>query len=326
MSGAVVDLTAIIPCHNEAENVQPAYAEIKRELARYGDAELLFIDDGSTDATLDRVKQLAALDPNVKYLSFSRNFGQEAAFSAGFKYARATWTVQFDADLQAPASEVHKLIAKALEGYDAVFSYRPHRRDPLHRRLGSDLLNWVAVRLGIELPRGAWGFRVVRTSVARRVVDLRLASPYFLATVPLLTCRWTRVPVEHRERAHGPGKWTFRKLAVHAIDLFTGFSFRALVPVYLLAAAASVTAAVLVGLLAAGRVPPDAVGAAVLAVQGAMFLGLAVVARYLVRVVKGQARPPLYIIRDGNLPVDPADDLYRGEREAVLAWREGRVR
>ncbi len=326
MSGAVVDLTAIIPCHNEAENVQPAYAEIKRELARYGDAELLFIDDGSTDATLDRVKQLAALDPNVKYLSFSRNFGQEAAFSAGFKYARATWTVQFDADLQAPASEVHKLIAKALEGYDAVFSYRPHRRDPLHRRLGSGLLNWVAVRLGIELPRGAWGFRMVRTSVARRVVDLRLASPYFLATVPLLTCRWTRVPVEHRERAHGPGKWTFRKLAVHAIDLFTGFSFRALVPVYLLAAAASVTAAVLVGLLAAGRVPPDAVGAAVLAVQGAMFLGLAVVARYLVRVVKGQARPPLYIIRDGNLPVDPADDLYRGEREAVLAWREGRVR
>jgi len=326
MSGAVVDLTAIIPCHNEAENVQPAYAEIKRELARYGDAELLFIDDGSTDATLDRVKQLAALDPNVKYLSFSRNFGQEAAFSAGFKYARATWTVQFDADLQAPASEVHKLIAKALEGYDAVFSYRPHRRDPLHRRLGSDLLNWVAVRLGIELPRGAWGFRMVRTSVARRVVDLRLASPYFLATVPLLTCRWTRVPVEHRERAHGPGKWTFRKLAVHAIDLFTGFSFRALVPVYLLAAAASVTAAVLVGLLAAGRVPPDAVGAAVLAVQGAMFLGLAVVARYLVRVVKGQARPPLYIIRDGNLPVDPADDLYQGEREAVPAWREGRVR
>ncbi len=326
MSGAVVDLTAIIPCHNEAENVQPAYAEIKRELARYGDAELLFIDDGSTDATLDRVKQLAALDPNVKYLSFSRNFGQEAAFSAGFKYARATWTVQFDADLQAPASEVHKLIAKALEGYDAVFSYRPHRRDPLHRRLGSDLLNWVAVRLGIELPRGAWGFRMVRTSVARRVVDLRLASPYFLATVPLLTCRWTRVPVEHRERAHGPGKWTFRKLAVHAIDLFTGFSFRALVPVYLLAAAAAVTAAVLVGLLAAGRVPPDAVGAAILAVQGAMFLGLAVVARYLVRVVKGQARPPLYIIRDGNLPVDPADDLYQGEREAVPAWREGRVR
>lgn len=167
---------------------------------------------------------------------------------------------------------------------------------------------------------------MVRTSVARRVVDLRLASPYFLATVPLLTCRWTRVPVEHRERAHGPGKWTFRKLAVHAIDLFTGFSFRALVPVYLLAAAAAVTAAVLVGLLAAGRVPPDTVGAAILAVQGAMFLGLAVVARYLVRVVKGQARPPLYIIRDGNLPVDPADDLYQGEREAVPAWREGRVR
>jgi glycosyltransferase involved in cell wall biosynthesis len=326
MTGAVVDLTAIVPCHNEAENVERAYVEIKRELARYGDAELLFVDDGSTDATLERVKRLAALDPNVKYLSFSRNFGQEAAFSAGFKYARSTWTVQFDADLQSPASEVHRLIAKALEGYDAVFSYRPGRRDPLHRRLGSRLLNWVAVRLGIELPRGGWGFRVVRTSVARRVVDLRLASPYFLATVPLLTSRWTRVPVAHRERAHGPGKWTFRKLALHAIDLFTGFSFRLLVGVYLLAAAAAVTAAALVGLLAAGRLPPAGLDAAILAVQAAMFLGLAVVTRYLVRVLKGQARPPLYCIREGNIPVDPADDLYRDERQPSLAGSDGRVR
>jgi polyisoprenyl-phosphate glycosyltransferase len=317
MSHAVVDLAAIVPCHNEAENVERTYTEIKRELARYGEPELLFVDDGSTDSTLDRIKRLAATDPNVKYLSLSRNYGQEAAFSAGFRYSKATWTVQFDADLQSPASEVHKLVAKALEGYDAVFSYRPRRRDPLHRRLGSDLLNWVAARLGIELPQGAWGFRMVRTSVARRVVDLHLASPYFLATVPLLTARWVRVPVAHRERTGGPAKWTFRKLALHAVDLFTGFSFRALVPVYLLAAATVVGALVLAVLAATGRVAPDTVGVAVLAVQGAMFLGLAVVARYLVRVVKGQARPPLYLVREANLPLDPADDLYRGERAMV---------
>ena len=326
MTEVVVDLTAIVPCHNEAENVERAYREIKRELARYGGAELLFVDDGSTDATLERVKRLAALDPNVKYLSFSRNFGQEAAFSAGFKYAGSTWTVQFDADLQSPASEAHRLIAKALEGYDAVFSYRPDRRDPLHRRLGSGLLNWIAVRLGIELPRGAWGFRVVRTSVARRVVDLRLASPYFLATVPLLTCRWTRVPVAHRQRADGRGRWTFRKLTLHAIDLFTGFSFRPLVPVYLLAGAAAVAAAALLGLLAAGRVRPGGLEAAILAVQAAMFLGLAVVTRYLVRVLKGQARPPLYCIREANIPLDPADDLYRDERRRSLATADGTVR
>jgi polyisoprenyl-phosphate glycosyltransferase len=323
MSGAVVDLMAIVPCHNEEDNVEETYAELRRELARYGEPDLLFIDDGSSDSTLERIKRLAALDPGVKYLSLSRNFGQEAAFSAGFKYASATWTVQFDADLQSPASEVHKLVAKALEGYDAVFSYRPRRHDPLHRRVGSELLNWTAARLGIELPQGAWGFRMVRTSVARRVVDLHLASPYFLATVPLLTARWTRVPVAHRERAHGPAKWTFRKLALHAVDLFTGFSFRALMPVYLLAAAAVVTAAVLAVLAVTGRLAPEALGLAVLAVQGAMFLGLAVVARYLVRAVKGQARPPLYLVRESNLPLDPADDLYRGERATALIGPEG---
>ena len=151
-----VDLTAIIPCLNEAENVDHAYAEIKRELARYGEVELLFVHDGSTDGTLARIKRLAEVDPDVKYLSFSRNFGYEAAFSAGFRYARSTWTIQFDADLQAPASEAHKLIAKAREGYDAVFSARERRRDPLHRRLGSRLLNWVATSaLAIQMPRGA---------------------------------------------------------------------------------------------------------------------------------------------------------------------------
>jgi len=146
MNDGPVQLTAIIPCLNEEENIEGAYAEIRRELARYGEVELLFIDDGSTDTTLERIKRLAELDPSVKYLSFSRNFGHEAAFSAGFRYARSTWTIQFDADMQAPAFEAHKLIAKALEGYDAVFSARERRRDPLHRRLGSSLLNWFATR------------------------------------------------------------------------------------------------------------------------------------------------------------------------------------
>lgn len=323
LNGGPIELTAIVPCLNEEENVERAYTEIKRELARYGEVELLFIDDGSTDATLERIKRLAEVDPNVKYLSFSRNFGHEAAFSAGFRYARSTWTIQFDADLQSPASEAHKLIAKAMEGYDAVFSQRERRRDPLHRRLGSRLLNWVAARcLGIEMPRGAWAFRVVRTAVARRVVDLRLASPYFLATVPLLTARWTTVTVSHRRRPDGRARFRLGRLVPHAIDLFTGFSFRPLASTYPLAAAGTLAAAVLTVLAAVGWAPLSLLESAVLIAQAAMLVAIAITARYVVRIVRGQARPPLYCVREANVPLDPEDDLYNREPLRALAAQE----
>jgi polyisoprenyl-phosphate glycosyltransferase len=306
-----LDLTAVVPCYNEGGNVDRAYAEITAELDRYGELALLFVDDGSTDDTLARIKALAAADPRVGYLAFSRNFGQEAAFSAGFRYARTTWVVQFDADLQFPPAAVHALIGPALAGQDAVFGVREARRDPLLRRAGSAAAQWVAARwLGIELPRGASTFRVVRTAVARRVVDLNLAVPYFLATVPLLTSRWTTVPVPHRPRQGGRSKWSLRRLGGHALDLWTGFSVRPLALTYLLAAGSLLLAGTLAVLALAGSVSLGVLAAAALAVGVAALVGLAILARYLVRVLRGQPRPPFYLIRESNLPVRPEDDLY----------------
>ncbi len=117
-------ITAMVPCYNEVQSIDRAYWEIRAELTRYDNVEILFVDDGSTDGTLDRIKVFAANDLLVKYVSFTRNFGLEAAFSAGFTYASKPWTVQFDADLQSPPEELHRLIDKALEGYDAVFAIR----------------------------------------------------------------------------------------------------------------------------------------------------------------------------------------------------------
>src|SRR4029453_2181196 len=123
--------------------------------------ELLFVDDGSTDGTLDRIKTFADTDPRVSYLSFTRNVGLEAAFAAGLKYASKDkdWVVRPDADPQSPPSEVHKLMAKALEGWDVVFGIRTDRHDPLPRRLGSRMQHWFARRvLGIELPQSESSF------------------------------------------------------------------------------------------------------------------------------------------------------------------------
>src|SRR4051794_10736083 len=89
-------LTVVVPCLDEEENIGPIHAEIAAELAGYDDLEILFVDDGSTDATLDTIRSLAARDRRVSYLSFSRNFGIEAAFSAGYRYARNDWILHLD--------------------------------------------------------------------------------------------------------------------------------------------------------------------------------------------------------------------------------------
>ncbi len=304
----VAGITAVVPCLNEADNVAAAYREIVAELGGY-DLELLFVDDGSTDATLEIVRGLAAADPRVRYLSFSRNFGFEAAFSAGYRYASRPWVLHLDADLQFPAAEAHKLVAEAEAGVDAVFGIRETRHDPLVRRWGAVAYHVVARRLlDIEIPPAATTFRLVRTDLARRIVDLRLGTPYFLATLPRLTTAYSTVPVTHRERRHGSSKLHLRWLVGHAIGLFVGFSTRLATAAAVASLLAAALAALAVVAVASGVIGAAGGVALALGVLVVPALTAAVTLRYLVAVGAGQARPRLYYVRHANFPVDQ-DDL-----------------
>lgn len=317
-------ISAVVPCFNEEECVRRAYDEISAVLSAFEDYEIVFVDDGSTDATLSLIRELADADPRVRYLSFTRNFGLEAAFGAGFRYARHPWTVQFDADLQSPPGELPKLFAKALEGYDAVFAMRIARDDPWHRRVGSNLQHWLARRVfGIELPHRGSIFRVVRTSVAKKIVALDLGTPYFLATVALVGARYTSVPTEHRRRFAGRAKWNLRKLFGHTVELYTGFSFRFFTVVYLVAVlAAGLAAAGVVGAVAGWGTA--SVGALALVALAGIAVDLAVVARYLVRIIRGQSRGPAhYLVRETNIAIDPADSLYELELAPMVEGAVG---
>jgi polyisoprenyl-phosphate glycosyltransferase len=291
-------VTAFIPCYNEVDQVDDVYAAIDAALSGYADLEILFVDDGSTDGTLAKVKALSDKDSRVHYLSFSRNFGLEAAHGAGYRYASRTWVVQLDADLQSPPAEAPKLIAKALEGYDVVYGIRRERHDPLFRRLGSAVQQRMAQTLfGVRLVYGSSVFRVVRASVARRAVDLRLATPYFVATMPLLGARFATVDVAHRRRRTGGSRWAVWRLFAHSGELFFGFSLRPLVWVYL-AVAGVLPVVVLTG----------SVGAR--AGEVVLLAAVAVLAAYVHRLVRGSVRPRLYYVREANIPIAPEDSLY----------------
>ncbi|GII78471.1 glycosyl transferase [Sphaerisporangium rufum] len=301
-------LTVVVPCLNEAENIDAVYREIVTELGGQDGLEVLFIDDGSTDDTLPRIKDLARRNSEVSYLSLTRNFGVEAAFSAGYRYARHPWILHLDADLQFPPAEARLLIARARDGYDAVFGVRVDRKDPWVRRAASAAHGWAARRLlGIEIPPNATTFRLVRAGLARRVVDLGLGTPYFLATVPRLTSAWTTVPTAHRPRLRGSSKVTVRGLARHAMELFVGFSYRPLAVACALSLLGAPAALAAGACFLAGA---PAAGAALLAAATAAGLAaLAVMGRYLMVVARGQPRPPQFLIRAANVPVRPGDSL-----------------
>jgi glycosyltransferase involved in cell wall biosynthesis len=242
--------------------------------------------------------------PYVSYLSFTRNFGIEAAFSAGYRYARNDWILHLDADLQFPPAEGRRLIETARAGHDAVFGIRVDRKDRWSRRAASRVHDLIARRLlGIELPAGATTFRLVRASLARRVVELRLGTPYFLATVPRLTRAWTTVPTEHRPRLRGEPKVRWRNLARHSVELFMSYSDRPM--------AAAIVACLLGALAAFTGLAVTLAGAPAAALlylaAGIALSALAVMGRYLVHIGRGQPRPPLFLVRETNVAVADAD-------------------
>lgn len=300
-------LTVVIPCLNEEDNVEPAYREVIGELGQY-ELEVLFVDDGSTDRTLERIRALAEADQAVSYLSFTRNFGLEAAFSAGYRYARHEWVLHLDADLQFPPVEAHKLIARAQDGFDAVFGVRVGRQDRWLRRAASAVHGRIARALGIELPPGGTTFRLVRAELARGIVDLRLGTPYFLATLPRLTRHWTTVPIAHRPRLSGAPKVTVRGLARHALELFMSFSARpiAFAGVTCLVAAAVAAAAAPVVLVPGGQ---RLAGALVALALASGLLALAVIARYLVHIAHSQPRMPQFLVQEATMTVRAEERL-----------------
>jgi hypothetical protein len=321
---AEVGLSVVIPCYNEVDNVEHVYAEVMAELGHL-DLELIFVDDGSSDGTLAVIKRLAVTDTRVRYISFTRNFGFEAAFSAGYRYASRPWILHLDADQQFPAAEAHRLIETAAQGYDAVFGVRSDRKDPLVRKLGTAAFHGLAAKvLRIELPRDATAFRLVRTSLARAIVDLRLGTPYFLATVPRLTSRYTTVPVTHRARERGESKVGMKWLTGHAIGLFVSAS-RRLTTVAAVAALGAGGLALLLALGAATGLLGGTAGSAALFVLVATVLGvLALTVRFLVTIAASQARPRLFYVREATVPIDPEDLLFGTAAEQLVPEGAGR--
>ena len=221
-------VSIVIPVYNEEANLPLLYQRLAPVLdAIAGGVEVVLVDDGSADRSLEILRDLAAGDQRIKVLSFNRNYGQHAAVFAGFEAARGRQTVvTLDADLQNLPEDIPKLLAKAAEGFDVVGGVRQNRQDTWFRRWASRRTNALMRRIlkGVEFS----DYGCMLRAYSRPVVDsMRLCderSPF----IPALACQFARriaeVPVGHADRAAGESKYSLWSLLKLQADLVTGFT------------------------------------------------------------------------------------------------------
>ncbi|MBI1348819.1 glycosyltransferase [bacterium] len=213
----------MIPVYNEAESLKQLHREIRDIAVQVSlDLEMIFVDDGSRDASWQTIQELAAADPQVRGIRFRRNFGKAAALTAGFRAAQSPLLMMMDADLQDDPAEIPQFLAKLNTGFDVVNGWKQRRLDPWHKVYPSKVFNALVSRLtGLSLHDHNCGIKLVRREVTG---EIRLYGELH-RFIPVLAhargFRVTELPVHHRVRQHGVSKYGFRRFARGFLDLLT---------------------------------------------------------------------------------------------------------
>ena len=185
-----VDISVVVPVYNEEENIPSLHRRLAETMERLGRSyELVFVDDGSSDRSVEIINGLAGQDPRTRLIEFNRNYGQHAAVFAGFEHSRGEIVVTLDADLQNPPEEIPRLISKIEEGYDIVGGLRGHRRDSILRKVPSWLVNrFIARATGVRLKDYGCMLRAYRRMVVDQIVRCNEISSF----IPTLATSFAR--------------------------------------------------------------------------------------------------------------------------------------
>jgi glycosyltransferase involved in cell wall biosynthesis len=218
------ELSVVIPIFNEAPNLEPLYREFAETLTAWGHPyELIFVDDGSSDESFAILEKLQARDRNVRVVQFRRNFGQTAAFAAGFALARGRLIATADGDLQNDPHDIPALVGRIDQGFDIVCGWRKVRKDPwLTRRLPSTLANrLISWATGVRLNDYGCSLKVFRAEVVKPLRLYGEMHRFLPALASEMGVRIAEVPVNHRARVHGRSKYGISRTIRVVLDLLT---------------------------------------------------------------------------------------------------------
>ncbi|MBI5025520.1 MAG: glycosyltransferase family 2 protein [Nitrospirae bacterium] len=308
-------VSVIVPLYNEEENVRPLYEALKAAMEGYkGDYELLFVDDGSNDRTLQLLNEIAEKDKKARLLSFRRNFGQTAAFAAGFDHASGDVIVTIDGDLQNDPEDIPRLLSLIGE-YDIVSGWRRNRKDPfLRRRLPSMIANYLISKVtGVKLHDYGCSLKAYKADVVKNINLYGEMHRFIPAIANWYGVRVAEVETTHHPRLYGKSKYGLSRTIRVLLDLITikflqSFStkpLQAFGPIGLLSGllgfGISLYLAVekILGKSIGGR--PLLLLGALLIIVGIQLIGMGLLGEMLVRVYHESQKKPIYVLKSTNI-------------------------
>lgn len=303
-------LSIVVPCYNEDQNIRPLHSELTRIAAQItGNYEIILVNDGSRDRTLDEMKAVRQGDPRVAYISFSRNFGHEAASSAGLVHATGDAVVLMDADLQDPPETVAEMVRLWKEGYDVVAAQRKERQgEGAFKRTTSALFYRLLMRLSdVEIPQDTGDFRLMD----RRVVETFRRMPeyhrFVRGMVAWLGFRQTLLPFERHARHAGETKYKFWNLLALSFTAISGFSILPLRLATLLGLLTMIASVVFAGVIVYQKFVLNMLVegyaftmVAILSLGAVQLLVLGIVGEYVGKIYRETQRRPLYLIAESE--------------------------
>jgi len=222
----MVEISVVVPVFKGEASLPELHDRLTGNLkAIPGGYEILLVEDCGGDQSWKLIQDLAARDPHVRGLRFSRNFGQHSAITAGLEHARGAWAVVMDCDLQDQPEEIPKLYAKAQEGFDVVVARRGRRQDGFWKRLSSLLFYRVFSYLaGIRVDSEVGNFRIISRKVVDTFARMQEKTRFFGGLVDWMGFPTAAVNVQHAARSTGKSTYTFRKLFNLALEIIIAYS------------------------------------------------------------------------------------------------------
>lgn len=305
-------LSVVIPVYNEEESIRLLYEKLKAALdLLHKEYEILFIDDGSTDRTLSILEEIQAKDKHLIVLSLRRNFGQTAAFAAGFDFARGDIVVTMDGDLQNDPADIPKLLEK-IKDHDLVSGWRKKRKDPFFtRRLPSMAANWLISNVtGVKLHDYGCSLKAYRRDVIKNLKLYGEMHRFIPAVASWYGVRVAEVETIHHPRMHGKSKYGISRTIKVVLDLITvkflqSFSTKPIQFFGPVGIASGFLGFLILFYLSIDKLffgkdigaRPLLLLGALLVIVGIQLIGMGLIGEMLVRVYHESQRKPIYVIK-----------------------------
>ena len=303
-----MDITVIIPVYNEEENILPLFQRLKITLEELGlNYEILFINDGSHDNSLEKIQELIKGGHPVNFIDFSRNFGHQIALTAGLDHAKGDAIVLMDADLQDPPEVIKDLYRKHKQGYEVVYARRRSRHgENYFKKITARWFYRLMQRItSFEIPVDTGDFRIIDQKVAEIIRQMPEYSKFIRGLIAWVGFRQTYIEYDRAERKSGSTGYPFRKMVRFALDGITAFSdFPLRLATFLGFIVSIVSFVVLLYTLYVRIIEERAIVGWTSTIASILFLGgvqlicIGIIGEYISRINTQVRNRPLYVIRE----------------------------